>query len=390
MPWVRIGDDSATFPALMSVMGQEGADERLLNEVAGFLFRIATLSGAHLTDYVVDAGTCFMIGGSRTQELIKYCVKAGLLEKTEAFGGKAVRVIENPDFIHLILKKEHEWGKQRKKDLRDPRLLVPVRKRDGDQCRYCGVRVQWRGRTSHCSGTYDHRVPGEAAKVETLVVACTRCNTSRQDNLQWDDENPLQPPPAEPLYSKVTVDFLANNGVTVEQNILVEPAREKPVSVEPKIEQPDWSRAVDAHKSEPAVDDSVAVEPRVDDHDVLMEPATESEAVAPACVSTEPGMGRASRLEPSTVEPRAADHSALMEPVEVEPREVPACASVEPAPVANEAGEKYAQKFSDNSISCPPKINFVGSGRVDIGSGSGRVGQEGRSVSGRNRRKRRG
>lgn len=385
MPWLKVGDDAATFPALLSVVGQDGADERLLNEVAGFLFRIASLSGAHLTDYLVDAGTCFMIGGARTQELIKYCVNAGLLETAEAFGGKAVRIIDNPDFLNLQLRKDVENNRQRKRDNRNPHLTVPVRLRDGDACRYCGHVVQWRGRSTNRTGTYDHRIPGQPATVDTFVVACLSCNSSRQDNPQWDDDNPLLPVPKEPWYSKATVDFLAKNGVTVEQNLpRVEPARKKSVSVEPLDGQPQQSRAVSAASKS----GGQSVEPGADDHGVLLEP--ECPAVAWGSVR-EPGTGEASRLEPPAVEPRAADHSALLEPAGVEPTEALTSASVEPALEPERVRKKSRKKVDHKSFTCPPKINSVGSGRDCLGSGqagTGQAGSEGRSRP--KRRKRRG
>lgn len=219
MPWMRVGDDAATFPPLMGVMGLPDADARTINEVAGFLFRLASLSGAHLTDYVVNIGTCWMVGGARTQELIAFCVRAGLMVPTKDGEIQAVRIVDNPDFIHLKLKEEVEWERQRVKDNRDPALTVHVRRRDGDQCRYCGVVVQWRGRASNRKGTYDHVHPGQAASVETLVVACARCNESRQDDPQWIDDHPLLPVPTHPLYSTWTADFLTKNGYATTANL---------------------------------------------------------------------------------------------------------------------------------------------------------------------------
>ncbi|MDK8351148.1 hypothetical protein QP786_04185, partial [Gleimia europaea] len=62
MAWVRVGDTAGTDPSLMAVMEHPKADERTINEAFGFVLRLATLSGAHFTDYVVDRGTCFMVG----------------------------------------------------------------------------------------------------------------------------------------------------------------------------------------------------------------------------------------------------------------------------------------------------------------------------------------
>lgn len=350
MPWVKVGDDAATFPALMSVMGQNGADERILNEVAGFLFRLATLSGAHLTDYVVDAGTCFMIGGSRTQELIKFCVTAGLLEKTTAFGGNAVRIIENEDFINLRLKKDVEWDRQRVKDAREVRLIVPVRKRDGDQCRYCGVVVQWRGRSSNRTGTYDHRMPGEGATVKTMVVACLRCNSSRQDNPQWDDDNPLLPEPQEPLYSAYTVEWLANNGVKVEQNL--------------GVKVPDVSSASEGSaQSQEAAQESVPTPTTVESGAKPAEPAEEA----------------------LQVDPTAADHSVSGDPCNVEPSRDRARAEATPVS-GREKASKMSKKRNKKSYSSPNKMSFVGSGSGRDLSGKEREGQEGSGVDGAARR----
>ena len=48
-------------------------------------------------------------------------------------------------------------------DLIDPQvsIIVPVRWRDGDACRYCGKVVNWADRKGGKGGTYDHRMPGQ-------------------------------------------------------------------------------------------------------------------------------------------------------------------------------------------------------------------------------------
>ncbi len=214
-----MGDNAATYPKLMATAGSRGADERTVNEVAGWLFRSAFQSAAHMTDYSIDAGTAYMLGGSRTDELVRLCVRAGLLEEFKVAGVRSFKLIEDPEFIHIRLRKEVEWERQQRNDTRDPRLRVPVLLRDGDQCRYCAVVVMWRGKTSNRSGSIDHRVPGEPGTVDTMVVACMRCNSARTDNPQWDDDHPLLPPPRTPVYSKFTVAYLATNGQHVQENL---------------------------------------------------------------------------------------------------------------------------------------------------------------------------
>lgn len=219
MPWARLGDNAATYPKLMQIAGYRGADDRAVNEVRGWLLACATQSASHLTDYVVDAGTAALFGGARTKVLVKWCVQAGLLTPTKVGGATAWKIISDPEFIHIRTREEVEWDRQRNRDTADMALIVPVRLRDGDNCRYCGVLAQWRGRKSNRSAEYDHRVPGEAATVETLVVACRRCNGARQANPQWGDDHPLRPVPVSPRYGAITAAFLTDNGYPTEPNV---------------------------------------------------------------------------------------------------------------------------------------------------------------------------
>lgn len=228
MPWMRSGDDAATYPKLMATAGMPGADERTVNEVAGWLWRCATLSGAHTTDYFVNAGTSAMIGGSRTPVLERIARRARLIEPAVVAGVKGWKLIEDPEFIHLRLKAEIEWERQQRNDTRDPALKVPALLRDGDTCRWCGVLVQWRGRTTNRTGTLDHLMPGQPGTPTTMVVACKRCNSARKDNPQWDDDHPLRPAPTSPLYGAVTAAYLTEHGYPTEQNLTSDQQRPAP------------------------------------------------------------------------------------------------------------------------------------------------------------------
>lgn len=222
MPWTRAGDSAATYPALIQLQGAPGADERTVNEVFGWLMRSAFQSAAHLTDYVIDTGTAYMLGGTRTDELVRLCVAAGLLtETTTANGIRAWTLIQDPEFIHIRLRQEIEWERQQRNDTRDPALTVPVRRRDGDNCRWCGVLVQWRGKKTNRTATLDHQRPGEPATVDTLVVACLGCNSGRKNNVElWEDNHTIRPTPATPNYGKWTAKFLTDNGWPTQENVL--------------------------------------------------------------------------------------------------------------------------------------------------------------------------
>ena len=101
MSWSRGGDTAATYPPLLSVMDDPAADDRLLNEMAGFLWRLSTLSAAHLTDYVVNRGTVHMIGTGRAGELTRIALAAGLLTETTVDGRGAFKIIDDPEFIQF-------------------------------------------------------------------------------------------------------------------------------------------------------------------------------------------------------------------------------------------------------------------------------------------------
>lgn len=228
MPWIRSGDNAATYPPLMMIAGMKGADERTVNEAAGFVFRCAFQSGAHMTDYRVDVGTAYMIGGARTDELVRLCVRAGLLEQVTEKGLRYWKLVEDPEFIHIRLRKEVEWERQQRNDTRDPGLRAPVLLRDGDQCRWCAKRVEWRGRTTNRTGTLDHLHPGQPGTVETMVVACKACNSARQANAQWEADHPLRPAPPAPLYGRWTAEYLTENGYPTEPNIGPSDATQQP------------------------------------------------------------------------------------------------------------------------------------------------------------------
>lgn len=221
MPWTKVGDSAATYPRLMQTAGLAGADERTVNEVAGWLWRCAFQSAAHMTDYVIDLGTAYMLGGSRTEELIRLCTRTGLLKERNVNGMRHFELVADPEFINIRLKQEVEWERQQNRDTKNHELRVPILLRDGDQCRYCGKVVAWRGRTTNRSGSLDHRAPGAAGTVETMVVACVGCNSARGrvGADEWEKSHPLLPPPRTPLYGTVTAKYLAEHGHFVEANL---------------------------------------------------------------------------------------------------------------------------------------------------------------------------
>ncbi|HJQ00103.1 MAG TPA: hypothetical protein VJ851_00755 [Jatrophihabitans sp.] len=196
-------------------------------ELLGFVVGCATLAASHKTDYVVGYGTAFGVALHRTDRLLELAVKSGYMEElaeSEWVNGEPTyKIVDDPKFLHMLLKAEEEWMAQRKADISNPALMVPVRLRDGDACRYCGVVVVRGGdKKSDRYATYDHREPGQPGTVATLVVCCNGCNKMRGDKADADDRHPLMPPPPDPYYSKETLNYLANNRRHVPPHVQVQ------------------------------------------------------------------------------------------------------------------------------------------------------------------------
>lgn len=223
MPWLRSGDNAATHPIVMRVWSLvQRVTTRVLerdvavNEVFGFVTRCALQSAGHTTDYVIDEGTAYMCGGVRTDRLLELAVKAGYLTRHRGKGLVTYLLVDDPEFLHMRLRSEIDREKQRKTDNANPALTVPVRLRDGDECRYCGRIVNWSARKGAIAGTYDHRAGlGVPTTVETLVIACNACNSGRGDDPEADARYPLRPVPAEPWFSPRSAAFLLDAGHVV-------------------------------------------------------------------------------------------------------------------------------------------------------------------------------
>ena len=70
---------------------------------------------------------------------------------------------------------------------RDGELCRRIKTRDRNQCRYCGVRVDWSDRNGPTGGTYDHVDPDGDNSELNVVVACRQCNGRKRDRTpdQW-------------------------------------------------------------------------------------------------------------------------------------------------------------------------------------------------------------
>lgn len=220
MAWLKTSDTAAHHEVVYEPMawpldecdGVDPAD--LVNLLYGLASRCAVHSAQYTSDYVIPDGVVATMAGPHWRRRAAQVAKAGYWTRnTEDTGWVLVDDAEH--LFHIRRRAEIDWERARKRDIANPRLIVPVRLRDGDGCRYCGRIVQWNARRGGRAGTYDHREPGKpAATPDGLVVCCAQCNSGRgtdADPQAW----PLRPAPAEPLYGELTARLLAEHGFHV-------------------------------------------------------------------------------------------------------------------------------------------------------------------------------
>ena len=288
MSWLKQSDAAANHPIVLRVLEIDGADDRLTNEVYGWVNRCATQSAAHDKDYIVELGTAVAMAGSisRFNELRAAALFAGyfteVMVEIEGEQRKGFKLVEEKDLFHMILKAEKDWEKQRQADNRDVVKTGPVRLRDGDACRYCGRVVTWNNdRKSARWGSIDHVVPGEEGTIDTMVVCCGSCNSRRKD----DQESTWRtlPVPDEPLIGKATATFLTDKcGIPTEPTYTRIPTNPVPPITPMRADGTlvtEESTAVEPHPvgvpakddapvavSDASIDSTTSEAPRVDDH----------------------------------------------------------------------------------------------------------------------------
>ena len=227
MPWAKFSDTAAHHPAVLAPMAFDDwqppylTQADLVNLLAGIFQRCAVQSAGYLTDYVITPGVLASTAGDNWRHWAALMQRAGYLTPVELDDEQTGwRLVDDPtNLVHLRLKDELEWERQRKRDNSNSNLTVAVRLRDGDECRYCAVIVVWGDQKGGRGGTYDHRVPGQAASgPDDLRVCCHSCNARRSNHADADTWCPPRPSPAAPFYGTKTAAFLREHGHKVRRS----------------------------------------------------------------------------------------------------------------------------------------------------------------------------
>lgn len=232
MPWLRVSDTAISHPRMLRVLNGGETSSSLLAEAFGFLTLGATLSAAHMTDYVVEFGSWVMAAGGnvqRARELLQKLEDAGLVKAVTIDGHLAWEIWQDEDFLHMRSKDEVEIDRQRKRDMRNPDVALAARVRDGDQCRYCGRTVSWTDRKSARSATYDHidGVKGDAT-ANDVVVCCRACNTNLRAMSGTEKRKILRSAPEAPYFSQSSANYLNSTSWVRDHGVVVKASRMRP------------------------------------------------------------------------------------------------------------------------------------------------------------------
>ncbi|CAN5556660.1 hypothetical protein BH10ACT8_BH10ACT8_18090 [soil metagenome] len=191
LPWHMTSDDAIShrkFQALID-MGQPGLAAIGVWVMAGSFIQ------REITNGDVEASFWRQIGDRRQfTKLAQLLVDVGLWETRDPDG---YRFHDWAD-IGYSTKAQVQLRRGRTKEMKDPRITEAVKARDGDLCRYCGRRVDWKQRNTDGGATYDHVVPGLVAGASNLVVSCRRCNQRKAQRTPEQAGMELRPPPFGP------------------------------------------------------------------------------------------------------------------------------------------------------------------------------------------------
>jgi hypothetical protein len=170
MTWVRIDDGFAQHPKVVAA-----GPLAMAMQVAALCY-----CNRNLTDGFIPRSVARTLLDVSAKKIIISLLTSGLWREID--GGYQIHDYEDYQPTKAQIQAEREIAKRRFAMNANPQLAKAVKARDGDQCRYCGVVVNWRDRKGVGGGTYDHVVPmkdGGEESIDNIVVACRACNSKK-------------------------------------------------------------------------------------------------------------------------------------------------------------------------------------------------------------------
>ncbi|WP_257183416.1 hypothetical protein [Corynebacterium cystitidis] len=238
MAWTRHGDNELTHPAMARLLSATAPKDNPLEvdhvkwaASFGVFSLLASISGAHLTDGYVEMGMISRIAPGWETEVLDILEAAGLAKRIKTADPTRpedptprwmIKLdLSDEEFVHIRKKDEVELDRRRARDSRDEDMMMTVRVRDGDQCRWCGRTVSWKSRRGYRRAQIDSLNNHEDSTPETLVVSCHRCNDLRGKG----KELKLRPAPKHPYYTDHTIALVNGSDWGRDNAVRLEPSQ---------------------------------------------------------------------------------------------------------------------------------------------------------------------
>jgi hypothetical protein len=183
MAWVKLDDQFTEHPKIDHL-----SDAAFRLHVAGLCY-----CGRHLTDGHIPKVRVQRLLPKVARRAVDELVSAGLW--MPANDGYRVK-----DFLQYNpsaekVKAGQEYRRRSRELHGDPALVQAIRKRDGNHCRYCSIKVNWSDRRGPSGATYDHVDPQGPNVLANVVVACRGCNSSKRGRTPEEAGMFLRPAP---------------------------------------------------------------------------------------------------------------------------------------------------------------------------------------------------
>ncbi len=172
MAWVRLDDQFFLNPKVVA-----------LSKDATLLYLAAlTYASSQQTDGALAPASVTLVRGlvGAKAPAVAALVAAGLWEPD----GDGYRIHDYLDYNPAAAQRDGKWRQQERRMAlhKDAALRPTIHRRDGDQCRYCGVAVDWRDRRGPTGGAYDWVDPQGGDDPANIVTACRRCRRQKGEH----------------------------------------------------------------------------------------------------------------------------------------------------------------------------------------------------------------